>query len=169
MPNYDFFNLSPIDFEDLTRDLLQKFLGVHLESFTPGRDKGIDLRYSKGHKNSIIIQCKRYNSYHNLKSNLKNEIDKIKRLKPKRYIVTTSVGLTPANKAEIMKILSPFIKNTSDIFGKNDVNNLLGQYQEIAKQHIKLWLQDTTILETIINRNIIKTKKQNNPPRSVGL
>lgn len=139
MPDYDFFNLSPIDFEDLSRDLLQKFLGVYLESFAPGRDSGIDLRYSKDGRNSFIIQCKRYKDYSNLKLNLKNETDKVKRLNPYRYILTTSVGLTPANKDEIKKIFRPFIKNTSDIFGKNDVNNLLGKYPEIEKHHFKLW------------------------------
>ena len=46
MPNYDFSTLSPPDFEELSRDLLQAELNVKLEGFRSGRDKGIDLRYS---------------------------------------------------------------------------------------------------------------------------
>ena len=43
MPNYDFTSLSSYDFEGLVRDLLQEELGITLESFTSGRDHGIDL------------------------------------------------------------------------------------------------------------------------------
>ena len=46
MNNYDFLILSPSEFERLTRDLLQKHLGCHVESFTQGRDGGVDLRYA---------------------------------------------------------------------------------------------------------------------------
>ena len=59
MPDYDFLNLSPPEFEDLTRDLLQKHFNITLESFTSGRDNGIDLRYSSSANNDLIIQCKR--------------------------------------------------------------------------------------------------------------
>ena len=71
MPDYDFSNLSTFDFEKLTRDVLQKYYGINLESFTTGRDGGIDLRYSKEKNNDLIVQCKSYNNYNSLKSNLK--------------------------------------------------------------------------------------------------
>lgn len=44
MVEYDFLILQPNEFENLTRDLLQKREGVFIESFTIGRDGGIDLR-----------------------------------------------------------------------------------------------------------------------------
>jgi HJR/Mrr/RecB family endonuclease len=59
MADYDFRSLSPFDFELLCRDLLQKHLGVYLESFSIGRDQGIDLR-AKPEKENIIVQCKHY-------------------------------------------------------------------------------------------------------------
>ncbi len=37
MPNYDFLNLSPPEFEDLSRDLLQQHFKVVIESFTAGK------------------------------------------------------------------------------------------------------------------------------------
>jgi len=43
MPEYNFLNLSSFDFEKLTRDVLQKHYDIYFESFTTGRDNGIDL------------------------------------------------------------------------------------------------------------------------------
>jgi hypothetical protein len=40
--HYDFQTLSPLDFEELVRDLLQTEFGLLFESFGPGRDPGID-------------------------------------------------------------------------------------------------------------------------------
>jgi len=155
MPEYNFLNLSPFDFENLTRDVLQEHYGINLESFTTGRDKGIDLRYSKEKNNKLIVQCKRYDSYHSLKSNLREEYQKVKTLNPQKFILSTSVGLTPLNKDEIIKIFNGYIKEPSDIFGKNDLNNLLGQYPEIEKSHFKLWLSSTNILHKLIHSDII--------------
>ena len=75
MNEYDFLILQPNEFENLTRDLLQKREGVFVESFTIGRDGGIDLRFSspKGQK-QVIIQAKRYKDYAKLKSVLKAEV-----------------------------------------------------------------------------------------------
>lgn len=154
MPDYDFRNLSPTEFEDLTRDLLQKQLDIFIESFTTGKDGGIDLRYSSNSKNELIIQCKRYKDYISLSSNLKKEVDNLVKLKPKRYIITTSVGLTPAQKDLIKELFEPYILNTSDIFGRDDLNNLLSIYPEIEKQHFKLWLSSVNILEKILNSRI---------------
>lgn len=154
MPDYDFLNLSPPEFEELSRDLLQKELNLTLESFTEGRDGGIDLRHSYSEKSDLIIQCKRYKNYSSLLSNLKKEVSKAKELNPSRYVLTTSVGLTPDNKGEILKLFKPLIKNASDIFGKNDLNNLLGKFPEVENQHYKLWLSSTNILQKILNSKI---------------
>ncbi|AMY12472.1 hypothetical protein LuPra_05748 [Luteitalea pratensis] len=56
MADYDFRSLSPHDFELLSRDVPQTVLGVRLESFTTGRDSGIDFRYRGGGIN-LIVQC----------------------------------------------------------------------------------------------------------------
>lgn len=155
MPEYNFLNLSPWEFEDLSRDLLQKHLGITLESFTSGRDKGIDLRYSNSETNKkLIVQCKRYNDYKTLYRILIKEQKKVLKLTPDRYIITTSVGLTPLQKDEILKIFVPFLKSSSDIFGKEDLNNLLGQNPDIEKKHFKLWLSSTNILERILHGKI---------------
>jgi len=152
MPDYDFLNLSPPEFEDLTKDILQKHLDITLESFASGRDNGIDLRYSLSPKDNLIIQCKRYKDYSSLLSNLKKEVCKVQELSPTRYIISTSVGLTPSQKDVIFALFSPCIRNTSDIFGRNDLNGLLTS--EIEKRHFKLWLSSTNILDKILHSKI---------------
>lgn len=52
------------------------------------------------------------------------------RHKPTRYILVTS-GLTPQRKDELLALLSPWCVATSDILGKDDINNLLTQYEDI--------------------------------------
>ena len=76
---YNFESLSPKDFEELTRDLLQKELNITLESFKNGKDQGIDLRFAKNSTNELIIQCKHYknSTFKNLNFSLKEEIQKI--------------------------------------------------------------------------------------------
>jgi hypothetical protein len=111
MPNYDFLNLSPDEFEELTRDLLQKKLKVFIQSFKSGRDKGVDLRFAYDDSKSSIVQCKRYKDYTSLKSKLEIESNKVKKLKPKQYILVTSAPLSDPNKQEIKKLFAPYIKS----------------------------------------------------------
>lgn len=59
MQNYDFQILQPNEFEHLVRDLLQKKENIFVESFAPGRDSGIDLRYATCNGTKVIVQAKR--------------------------------------------------------------------------------------------------------------
>lgn len=150
--------LSDFDFELLIQDLLQRELGFRLESFKRGRDKGIDLRYSVGtNDQGLIIQCKHYanSKFSNLKSDLKTrEIEKIRRLNPSRYILVTSLGLTPNQKDELFEILSEHCKSINDIYGKEDLNNLLRNFPEIEKSHHKLWFTSSNIMDRIIHSSV---------------
>lgn len=158
MINYDFLSLSPYEFESLSRDLLQKHLNCHLESFSSGADNGIDLRYcSDG--NNLIIQCKRYKEFSTLYSALKKEHEKVQLLAPTRYIVVTSVDLTPHRKERIFNLFQPYILEKEDIFGRDDLNNLISKYPDIEKNNYKLWLSSINILQEIINRNIVNQSR----------
>lgn len=154
MKDYNFLNLSAFEFENITRDLLQKKLGVFIESFTTGRDNGIDLRIAKSKDSIIIIQAKRYTKYSDLKSILKKESKNLAGKDITRYVLSTTVGLTPDNKDEIKNIFEPFIKSTEDILGKTDLNNLLGIYPDIEKQYYKLWLSSTEILHKVLHSKV---------------
>lgn len=156
MANYDFRSLSPHDFELLCRDLLQKLLGVRLESFTTGRDSGIDFRYRRDSEN-LIVQCKHYaeSGYDVLARVLAGkERKKLDALKPTRYILATSVGLTPTRKQELLGTLAPYCLEPADLLGRDDINNLLTQHADVERQHFKLWLTSATVLERVLNEGI---------------
>jgi len=154
MNNYDFLILSPNEFESLSRDLLQKKLGVFIESFTTGKDGGIDLRCVKDKTKKIIIQAKRYDRLSNLISNLKKEVKKVYDLNPDRYIISTTVGLSPDNKTDILNLFKPYILTTEDILGKDDLNNLISTNKDIELKYYKLWLSSTNILEKVLHSKI---------------
>lgn len=153
MSNYNFTDsLSSLDFEFLSKDLLEAELGIRLENFREGKDQGIDLRYAPEKGQSLIVQCKRYTKYANLKSNIVNsELSKIQKLNPARYILTTAVSLSAQQTDEIKMVLSPFIKSSGDIFGKDRLNRLLDKHSEIERRHIKLWVGSKGVLESILN------------------
>lgn len=152
MLDYDFKILQPSEFECFSRDLLQAREGIFIESFADGRDKGIDLRFAYSKDKTCIVQCKRYKEWKELKGKLKEEVEKVKRLSPQRYILTTSVDLTVKQKDEVLAMYNPFILSGMDVLGKKDLNNLLEQNPEIEKNYHKLWLASTNVLNTIINR-----------------
>lgn len=152
MLDYDFKILQPSEFECFSRDLLQAREDIFIESFADGRDKGIDLRFAYSKDKTCIVQCKRYKEWKELKGKLKEEVEKVKRLSPQRYILTTSVDLTVKQKDEVLAMFNPFILSGMDVLGKKDLNNLLEKNPEIEKNYHKLWLASTNVLNTIINR-----------------
>lgn len=170
MANYDFNDLSSTEFEKLSRDLLQKELNITFESFPEGRDGGIDFRYSKSTGNDIIIQVKKYSNFSSLLSNLKKEVKKLDSIKPKRYIITTSIELTAQRKEKIYNIFKPFIQSFSDIYGADDLCNLINNFPEVVDNYPNLWNKSMSRLEKIVfkgiyvasdfeKKEIIKTKQ----------
>ena len=155
MTDYDFRVLQPSEFECFSRDLLQTREDIFIESFSDGRDKGIDLRFAYSEDKTCIVQCKRYKEWRELKGNLKNEVEKVKLLTPQRYIITTSVDLTVGQKDEIVSMFSPYILSNTDVLGRKDLNNLLNLHKDIEKDYHKLWLASTNVLNLIINKNTV--------------
>lgn len=156
MSNYDFRNLlSAFEFECFSRDLINAHEGLDLMSFAEGRDGGIDLRYTNDKGKSVIVQAKRYKEYNELKQTLKKEVDKVKQLKPQRYMLTTSVDLTDANKQEIMGMFAPYIKRECDILAKQDLNKWLALHPEIEHRYYKLWLPSSTVLINFLKKRIV--------------
>lgn len=138
----------------MIRDLLQAEWNVAIEAFKTGRDSGIDLRYAPAHDGSTIVQCKHYEAsgYNKLLSHLRNnELPKVAQLCPARYVVATSVGLTPANKDEIVAATQPFIRSTGDVLAANDLDGLLGRHPSVEQANFKLWLTSTAVLERVLH------------------
>ncbi len=115
---YDFTSLSHVDFEDRSRDLIGKELGIRFEAFAPGPDGGMDGRHAIGTRKTIL-QAKHYagSRYSDLKRVMKKERASIDRLAPDAYILTTSCKLTHTRKAELAKIIGPSLKSEGDTFG----------------------------------------------------
>ncbi len=154
MARYDFKSLSPHDFEELTRDLLQAEWGVTLEAFKTGRDQGIDLRYSPLNGGATIVQCKHFaaSTFSNLQSQLRNsELPKVQRLQPNRYLVVTSLGLSPNEKDKVVEIMRPFILHASDVIGADDLDGLLARHPDVERANFKLWLTSTSVIERILH------------------
>ena len=162
MSRYDFRSLSNQDFEELARDLLQAEWNVALEAFKAGRDRGIDLRYTPADGSKTIIQCKHYvgSGFAKLLGHLRDcERPKIEVLRPRRYVVVTSVGLTPGNKDEIARALQPFVVNVSDVIGADDLEGLLSRHPAVERTNFKLWLTSTSVIERVLhNAEVCQTE-----------
>lgn len=152
---YDFHTLSPLDFEELIRDLLQAHWGQTLETFGAGSDGGIDARYLNG-PNKTIIQAKHYagSGFNALLKAIRNERPKALALKPTQYVIATSVSLSPDRKDKIRDTMPDIPVEPQDILGQEDLNNLLRLYPKVEKQHFKLWLSSTAVLERILHSEV---------------
>ena len=154
MPRYTFTSLSAQDFEELVRDLLQAEWDVPIEAFKTGRDNGIDLRYASADDGVTIVQCKHYTAsgVSTLISHLRRiELPKVVQLRPVRYVMATSCGLTPANKNKIVAAMQPFIQRTGDVLGAQDLEGLLRRHPSVEKTNFKLWLTSTSVLERVLH------------------
>jgi Restriction endonuclease len=152
---YDFRTLSPLDFEELVRDLLQAEFRLRFESFGPGRDLGIDFRFATAW-GSAVVQVKHYaeGGTDGLLRAVRIEDEKVAKLKPARYLLATSLALTPMLKTRIREAMPSAPLVEEDIFGRTDLNNLLGRHPEVEKKHFKLWLASTTVLERILHSGV---------------
>lgn len=160
MANYDFHELlSYLDFEKVTQDLLEAELGIAFENFRDGPDGGIDLRHApartsggKPQSGRTIVQCKRYKTFASLRAELAgSELQKIKALAPVRYILSTSVALSPRQVDELVDLLSPYVHTSGDIYGRDRLNHLLAKHPEVEHRHVKLWANSAAVLDELLN------------------
>ncbi|MFD9777679.1 restriction endonuclease [[Kitasatospora] papulosa] len=157
MPEYDFSTLSPVDFEALTADVLNAELKVHVESFGPGRDKGVDLRCALAGAD-LVIQCKHYlrGGRSALRRSVQKEAQKWKGVRGiSRYILVTSASMTVEFKEELAGILRQHLPvATGDILGREDLNALLLRHSEVELRHFKLWTSSAAVLSRIIHSGL---------------
>ena len=148
---YTYFALSPSDFEALSADLIGRDLGIRFELFAEGPDGGMDGRHATG-TGDVILQAKHYDKsgYSALKSKMKAERASIDRLDSKRYVLVTSVSLTPGNKSELAELIGPSLQGSADIYGKEDLDGLLRKYQDVLIAHPNLWQSSGEVLKAIV-------------------
>lgn len=149
---YDFRTLSPIDFELLVRDLLQAELDITMESFGPGKDGGIDFRFAMAGQD-VVVQAKHHvegGARSLLRAAVKEDC-KVLKLAPSRYVLVTSLSLTPALKTKIIQAMPSTPVSATDVFGREDLNNFLSLHPHVLRQHFKLWLTSAEVLERILH------------------
>jgi len=158
--NYDFGDLlSPLRFEQITRDLLSEKYGI-FETFAEGKDNGKDFRYSDSNDNILIVQCKRYKNFNNLISTLRKESKKIIELDFTTYLLVTSLSLTDNNKEQIVKQLNNKIQ-PKHIITRDDLNYLLGLESNhyIEFKYPELWMKSINIHQKIFHIGFLNHSK----------
>ncbi|WP_279213612.1 restriction endonuclease [Delftia acidovorans] len=158
MSNYDFKALNDKEFEALCTDLLGEFLGHRFERFKPGKDAGVDGRYFTDSGSEVILQCKHWANTPTsqlIVALKRNEKLKLDRLNPKRYILAISNPLSRAEKERISRAFSPHVVKEDDIFGNEDLNDLLSKFPEAERRHYKLWLHSASVLSFISQNGIM--------------
>lgn len=137
MNTYDFRSLNDKELESLVTDLLSAEFGVRIERFKPGKDAGVDGRWFMAPKIEGIVQCKHWLSsgYEALLRQLtKSERQKVAKLNCGRYILATSIPLSRSNKHAIATAMAPYILSPSDIFGSEDLNDLISRHPKIEQR-----------------------------------
>ena len=150
---YDFSHLSGADFEELVHDLLEAEWKLDLEGFAAGRDGGVDLRREDG-DGLLIVQCKNYqgSGYAALRSRVRDsELTKVRKLRPNRYVLVTSVDLTVHQKDELFHLLAPMVREKGDIIGGADLATMLGRNEAVVRRHHKLWLTSAAVMQRVLH------------------
>lgn len=158
MNSYNFAALNDKEFESLAIDLLSAETGTRIERFKPGKDKGVDGRWFAGPKIEVIVQCKHWlaSGIDRLVTHLaKSERPKVERLCCSRYVLMTSLPLSRVNKQQIAAAMAPYLVSESDVFGAEDLNDLLGRHRDVERRHYKLWLSSASTIELLLNNAIV--------------
>ncbi|WP_426619477.1 restriction endonuclease [Pseudomonas rustica] len=157
MNDYDFSRLNDKEFEVLCTDLIGASENVRFERFKPGRDSGVDGRYFSVSGGERILQAKHWSGtpFPQLLSHIsKSEAPKVGLLNPERYILVLSHSLSRANKSELTRILRAHASCPIDIYGREDLNDLLSQHPQVERRHFKLWISSSTVLTHLLNNAI---------------
>ena len=153
MAEYDFQQLSPTDFERLTRDVLDAEFGWSLQDYGPGADGGIDLRHEDPDGTVTIVQCKHY-ARSAASTLLKAAAKEGKRNPPlhaDRYLFVTSQSLSPRLQDDIKRALGGLPVRNGDIWGREALNKALEDHPTVERRHVKLWLTSAGVLDTFFH------------------
>lgn len=146
MRNYDFHQLlSPEEFAHLATDMIEIKEDVTLRVTPKGKDGGVDFH---DETYTIIGQVKNYkDDFNQLKSALKQELSKVRRLKPKRYLLITATTCSDKRKKELVEMFEGYLKEC-DILDKEDLNRLLSKdaYHRLEISYLNLLIPNITVL-----------------------
>lgn len=157
----NFASLSDIEFEELCADLLTRELGVPVERFAAGRDKGIDLRWQPTPNSTGIVQCKHYvkTPSSGLLRAAKKEVPKVENLNPSRYLFITSQELTVGQKDELSQLFTRWMTSAADVYSGTDIDALIDRYPEVERKHVKLWLNSGSELFSVVHSGLVNRSR----------
>lgn len=172
MEKYKLGILDPLEFEEpfewlekvglvlrcFNLKAIEKPLEANIDkTYKSGSDGGIDAKCEEDGK-LIIVQCKRYSDFHNLKKVLKHEVNKLKNYNNiKDYYLLISFELNPMEEKEIYKIFSDYMSSKNNIIDGKEIASFLDASgnENILRRHVKLWLYNSNILTLMENQNIL--------------
>lgn len=147
MSEYDFTSLSPIDFEQLVRDLLSVKLSLDFASYAQGPDGGVDLRAVTA-KGAVVVQCKHLPAAKPplLKRVAASEVERHPSLQGvDAYLFATSASMSPDVEQGLVQALHPLPVPQGGIWHRGRLNQALSEYPHIERRHFKLWLASSAI------------------------
>ena len=153
----NYANLNDMEFEALCKDIMERMLGVPLRRFGPGKDGGVDLTDDVSAK-AVVVQVKHYrnSSTDQLVRSLKNELPKVKKLKPQKYYICCSRNLGVENVRVLYEHFRAYMDSDRHIVTLIEIDAFLHQEanRDILKRHFKLWLDDTGLLEDVFGNEL---------------
>lgn len=158
MTHYDFHALlEPYEYQELVCDVLQVREKVQLEVYKEGRDQGIDGSF-RSLDGRTIVQAKRckMNFVSFLRMMEREELPKVKRLNPDRYILAVSMDFTPLQKQRLLDVFDGYILETRDIITQGDINLLFesAEYEGTQMAYPKLWYASFRVMKKVLRDTV---------------
>lgn len=158
MAHHDLTALDDKEFEALCCQLLSNYFGHRFERFKPGKDAGVDGRFFANDKQEYVLQCKHWARSPIsalIRALRESELPKVAILKPARYFLATSIPLSRNDKRKLASIFTGYMQSESDVFGLEDICDLLSKFPAVYRDHPKLWLSSAEVIGLIENAAII--------------
>jgi hypothetical protein len=145
--------LSPYEFEEFVGALFSAHDSRRYARFARGSDEGVDLSYHH-HGRLHVIQCKLYvnSTAAQLLTDLKKELPKTRKLRPHSYRLVIGRRLGRKLKDKIYGLFAKFMATADDVYGAQDLDDLLDAHPQVERRTVKLWLASHAVLEAVLHR-----------------
>lgn len=145
--------LSPFEFEAFVGSLFGVHENRRYARYARGADAGVDLSYTRGGR-LHVIQCKLYvhSTISQLLVDLKKELPKLRKVAPASYRLVVGRRLGKKTKDDIYELFKAHLRSVDDVYGSQDLDQLLDQHPEVERRTIKLWLSSHAVLDAVLHR-----------------
>lgn len=155
---YDLSYLQPRDLEKLARELIQarerkQDSTLYFQTYAVGRDGGIDFKVSGKNIFGQVKKCS--TDFQSFFRRMQLELPKVIKWQPERYFVITDLHLRPEHKEEIVNYFAPYILKDGDVLGRDDLIDLLNDYQIIAERYFPSSLE----LSAVAKLSVVEEEK----------